>query len=71
MAEASRLASAAKATASETARLVTEEALQLHGGIGMTEEEDIGLYFKRGRASSVLFGDANDHYRRLARSSGY
>ncbi|MEM9175582.1 MAG: acyl-CoA dehydrogenase family protein [Myxococcota bacterium] len=63
----SALASAAKAFASETARSVTEEALQLHGGLGMTEEQDIGLFFKRARASSVLFGDANEHYRRLAR----
>ena len=69
--DCSMLASAAKAFASETARLVTEEALQLHGGLGMTEEQDIGLYFKRARASSVLFGDANEHYRRLARLGGY
>ncbi len=69
--EASLLASAAKAMASETARLVTEEALQLHGGLGMTEEQDIGLYFKRARASSALGGSANDHYRRIARLSGY
>ena len=67
----SALASAAKAFASETARFVTEEALQLHGGLGMTEEQDIGLYFKRARASSALGGDANDHYRRLARLNGY
>jgi alkylation response protein AidB-like acyl-CoA dehydrogenase len=70
-AEASLLASAAKALASETARFVTEEALQLHGGLGMTEEQDIGLYFKRARASSVLCGDANEHYRRIARLSGF
>ena len=69
--DASLLASAAKAMASETARHVTEEALQLHGGLGMTEEQDIGLYFKRARASSVLFGDATDHYRRIARLSGF
>ncbi len=68
--EASLLASAAKAMASETARHVTEEALQLHGGLGMTEEQDIGLYFKRARASAALFGDATDHYRRVARLSG-
>jgi alkylation response protein AidB-like acyl-CoA dehydrogenase len=69
--EASLLASAAKAMASETARHVTEEALQLYGGLGMTEEQDIGLYFKRARVSSALFGDANDHYRRIARRSGF
>jgi alkylation response protein AidB-like acyl-CoA dehydrogenase len=70
-ADASMLASAAKAMASDTARHVTEEALQLFGGLGMTEEQDIGLYFKRARASSVLFGDAAYHYRRYARLNGF
>ena len=69
--EASLIASAAKAMASATARHVTEEALQLYGGLGMTEEQDIGLYFKRARVSSALFGDANDHYRRIAQLSGF
>lgn len=69
--EVSVLASTAKALASETARLVTEEALQLHGGLGMTEEQDIGLYFKRARASATIWGDANAHYRRIARLGGY
>ena len=69
--EASLLASAAKAMASDTARHVTEEALQLYGGLGMTEEQDIGLFFKRARTSSTLFGDAADHRRRIARLSGY
>ena len=68
--EVSLLASAAKAIASDTARLVTEEALQLHGGLGMTEEQDIGLFFKRARASAALFGSADDHHRRIARLSG-
>ena len=65
------LASAAKALASETARHVTEEALQLYGGLGMTEEQDIGLYFKRARASAAIFGDASFHYRRVARLSEF
>lgn len=69
--DASMLASAAKAMASETARHVTEEALQLFGGLGMTEEQDIGLYFKRARTSSLLFGDAPYHYRRYARLNGF
>ena len=69
--DASILASAAKAMASATARHVTEEALQLYGGLGMTEEQDIGLYFKRARVGSLLFGDENDHYRRIARASGF
>jgi alkylation response protein AidB-like acyl-CoA dehydrogenase len=70
-AEASLLASGAKALASETARHVTEEALQLYGGLGMTEEQDIGLYFKRARASAAVFGDATYHYRRVARLSAF
>ncbi len=69
--DASLLASGAKATAADMARHVTEEALQLHGGIGMTEEHDIGLYFKRARASATIFGDASYHYRRVARLSGF
>ena len=68
--DAPLLASAAKAMASDAARQVTAEALQLHGGLGMTEEQDIGLYYKRARASATLFGDATDHYRRVARLSG-
>jgi len=69
--EASIAASAAKAQASEVARHVTAESLQLFGGLGMTEEQDIGLYFKRARASSTLFGDARFHYRRVAQLSGF
>jgi alkylation response protein AidB-like acyl-CoA dehydrogenase len=69
--DASLAASAAKAHSSEVARHVTEEALQLFGGLGMTEEQDIGLYFKRARASSTLFGDAGFHYRRFATWSGF
>jgi alkylation response protein AidB-like acyl-CoA dehydrogenase len=69
--EASLAASAAKAHASEVARHVTAEALQLFGGLGMTEEQDIGLYFKRARVASALFGDARFHYRRFARLNGF
>jgi alkylation response protein AidB-like acyl-CoA dehydrogenase len=70
-AEASLLASAAKARASEVARLVTSEALQLHGGLGMTEEQDIGLFYKRARVTSTIWGDAGYHHRRFARLSGF
>ena len=70
-ADASLLSSGAKAMASETARHVTEEALQLYGGLGMTEEQDIGLYFKRARASSALFGAGPNHLRRVAAAHGY
>ncbi len=69
--DASLAASAAKAHASETARRVTEEALQIFGGIGMTEEHDIGLFFKRARIASNLFGDASFHYDRFARLQSF
>jgi len=62
----SRLAAMAKALAGETSRLVMAESLQFHGGIGMTEEHDIGLYFKRGRVTEFLLGDGLWHRRRYA-----
>jgi len=60
------LASLAKALSCETSRLVMAEAIQLHGGIGMTEEHDVGLYFKRGRVTEFLLGDAHAHRARYA-----
>jgi alkylation response protein AidB-like acyl-CoA dehydrogenase len=69
--EAPAAASAAKAHASETARHVTAEALQLHGGLGMTEEQDIGLFFKRARVTSSLWGDTPFHLARFARLNGF
>ena len=69
--DASLLASAAKARACEVARHVTAEALQLHGGLGMTEEQDIGLFYKRARVVSTIWGDASFHHRRFARLSGF
>jgi alkylation response protein AidB-like acyl-CoA dehydrogenase len=61
----------AKAKASETACTATAECLQMHGGIGMTDEFDIGLYLKRARVDSVLFGDAAFHADRVATMLGY
>lgn len=69
--DASALASAAKAMSSETARHVTEEALQRFGGLGMTEEHDIGLFFKRARTAASLFGDATYHYGHVADRHGF
>ncbi|MEM7410461.1 MAG: acyl-CoA dehydrogenase family protein [Myxococcota bacterium] len=69
--DASALASGAKALASEVARTTTEEALQLHGGLGMTEEQDIGLFFKRARTTSAIWGDARYHLARVATQNGY
>jgi alkylation response protein AidB-like acyl-CoA dehydrogenase len=59
--------SMAKAAASDMARRVAGTGIQLHGGIGMTWEHDLQLYFKRAKASEVAFGDASWHRERIAR----
>ncbi|HEV2099984.1 MAG TPA: acyl-CoA dehydrogenase family protein [Stellaceae bacterium] len=56
----------AKAAASDMARKVAGTGIQLHGGIGMTWEHDLQLYFKRAKASEVAFGDATWHRERVA-----
>jgi alkylation response protein AidB-like acyl-CoA dehydrogenase len=61
----------AKARAGISATLAVQEGVQMHGGIGMTDEFDMGLYMKRSRVLQELFGDANFHADRLARRSGY
>jgi alkylation response protein AidB-like acyl-CoA dehydrogenase len=61
----------AKAKSSETACAATAECLQMHGGIGMTDEFDIGLFLKRARVDSVFFGDAAFHADRVAAMLGY
>ncbi len=66
-----QLACLAQALCSEAFRLVAAEALQLHGGIGMTEEHDIGLFLKRAKVCEALFGDAGWHRRRWATLRGY
>jgi acyl-CoA dehydrogenase len=66
-----RLASTAKARVSDTASLVTREAIQMHGGIGMTDEEEIGLFLKRARTAELTLGDGFYHRDRFARVSGY
>ncbi|WND01716.1 acyl-CoA dehydrogenase family protein [Temperatibacter marinus] len=67
----SMLASAAKAKACKTAELATNEGIQMHGGIGMTDEYDIGFFIKRARAVSNLYGGQNYHTDRFATLSGY
>lgn len=67
----SSLASACKARLCETAALVTGEAIQMHGGIGMTDEFDIGFFIKRARVARQTFGDYNYHLDRFARLNGY
>ena len=61
----------AKAKASQTGRETAAECLQLHGGIGMTDEFDIGLYLKKARVEAELFGDPAFHGDRLAAMLGY
>ncbi len=69
--EAEAMVSVAKAKAGQTARLAVQEGVQMHGGIGMTDEHDIGLYMKRDRVLNELFGDPAYHADRLARLKGY
>ena len=66
LAEAPLAVSMAKAAASDMYRKVASTGIQLHGGIGMTWEHDLQLYFKRARASEVAFGDATWHRERVA-----
>ncbi len=61
----------AKAKTGKAVRLSVQEGVQMHGGIGMTDEYNIGLYMKRDRALEEFFGDARYHTERVARLSGY
>ena len=65
------LVSLAKARCSDAFILATNEGVQMHGGIGMTDEHDAGLYMKRARAAEMTFGDAAWHRDRWARLRGY
>jgi alkylation response protein AidB-like acyl-CoA dehydrogenase len=65
-ADCSRAASAAKAKVGKAARFVAEQSVQCHGAMGVTEELDIGAYFKRLLAFETLFGSTTHHYRRHA-----
>ncbi|WP_166039462.1 acyl-CoA dehydrogenase family protein [Sphingosinicella sp. YJ22] len=69
--KAELMVSVAKAKAGRTATLAVQEGVQMHGGIGMTDEHDIGLFMKRDRALNELWGDANYHAERVAQLSGY
>jgi alkylation response protein AidB-like acyl-CoA dehydrogenase len=69
--EAEKMVSVAKAKAGRTSTLAVQEGVQMHGGIGMTDEYDIGLFMKRDRVLNELFGDANYHADKVARLSGY
>jgi alkylation response protein AidB-like acyl-CoA dehydrogenase len=63
--------SVAKAKAADVASLASREGVQMHGGIGMTDEHDIGLYLKRAAVLGELFGDVYYHRGRVAELSGY
>ena len=65
------MTSVAKAKVAKAAGLAVKEGVQMHGGIGMTDEYDIGLYMKRDRALQEFLGDAYFHANRVAHISGY
>ncbi len=65
------LASLAKARLNELVKLVTNEAVQMHGGIGVTDELEIGFFLKRARVAMQIFGDTGFHKDRYATLSGY
>jgi alkylation response protein AidB-like acyl-CoA dehydrogenase len=63
--------SVAKAKAADVANLAVREGVQMHGGIGMTDEHDVGLFMKREAVLRELFGDVYYHRNRVAELSGY
>ncbi|MFO0692782.1 MAG: acyl-CoA dehydrogenase family protein [Polyangiales bacterium] len=69
--EVAKLASLAKARANDTLIHVTNEAVQMHGGVGVTDECNVGFYVKRARACEATFGDSAWHRARWAMLNGY
>ena len=65
------LASLAKARLNDVAKLVNNEAVQMHGGIGVTDELEIGFFLKRARVAMQLYGDSGYHKDRYASLCGY
>lgn len=65
------LASMTKAKVGEVLQLVTNEAVQMFGGIGMTDDEEIGFFLKRARVAQQTLGDYNYHLDRFARLNGF
>ena len=70
-ARAAPIVAVAKARAGATATLAVQEMVQMHGGIGMTDEFDAGFFTKRARVAEELFGDSAFHTDRVARLHGY
>jgi alkylation response protein AidB-like acyl-CoA dehydrogenase len=69
--KADEAVSVAKAMTGLATTLAVQEGIQMHGGIGMTDEYDIGFYMKRARVLAEMFGDSNFHADRLASAAGY
>lgn len=69
--ERQRAVSAAKVQLAAGGKLVTQQAIQLHGGIGITDEHDVGLYFKRMHVLNSIFGDEEHHLARFASLPGF
>ncbi len=69
--EIAKLASLAKAKVGETFNTVSREGIQMHGGIGMTDEFDIGFFIKRAAVTEQTFGDVNFHRNRYGELEGY
>lgn len=69
--EVPELASLAKARLNDTYNLVSSEGIQMHGGIGMTDEYDIGFFIKRARVSEHTFGNSAFHRDRYGETQGY
>ena len=69
--EVAKLASLAKAKVGETFHTVSREGIQMHGGIGMTDEFDIGFFIKRSAVTEQTFGDVNYHRNRYGELEGY
>ena len=69
--ELQRLSSLAKTIAGETLNLVSNEAIQMHGGIGVTDEYDLGFFIKRSRVAEQIFGSSTYHTERYANLSGF
>lgn len=65
------LASLAKSIAGDTLHLISNEAIQMHGGIGVTDEYDLGFFLKRARVAEQIFGSVNFHKERYANLSGF
>src|SRR3954466_6796251 len=70
-AKATSAVAVAKARAGATATLAVQEGVQMHGGMGMTDQFDIGFFMKRARVCQELFGDSNFHADQLARLKSY